>query len=353
MAQAQISNKIADDDLKSIEFTVKLQNIINAQINESRYCSVRGQCWCISFIKNQNQKLAVELKLRIYYKSTDWVNVTTISIRLRSTKFNQNVVHETIETFPFNLRIPEKTISLISWNQLIDPKHGYINNDGSCIIDVKIETLDIQDTRCDEFIMLKKIEEFCANCERGQFHLIVNRIGEFDYICSPEFILNSIPFRILIIKRNGKFRIKLFKLKNELCFITMECKLISISSNVFPITVNIEDERFDMEYKSLDIISIDELIERRKYFIENESMTLSFFVEIVKPDEMKRRSRKRAAEDLICRICYQSMFDRPMLATDCGHVFCRECIGKELKTKTNCPKCNQKTDSKKLRAIEL
>uniref|UniRef100_A0A8W7P511 RING-type domain-containing protein n=1 Tax=Anopheles coluzzii TaxID=1518534 RepID=A0A8W7P511_ANOCL len=47
-------------------------------------------------------------------------------------------------------------------------------------------------------------------------------------------------------------------------------------------------------------------------------------------------------KDIICPICYESLADRPVLSTICGHLFCADCIKRAQQLTKQCPMCKRK-----------
>lgn len=58
------------------------------------------------------------------------------------------------------------------------------------------------------------------------------------------------------------------------------------------------------------------------------------------PDEPEEKIAKVAIG--ICSICLEEFGSNPLVATRCGHIFCRDCIKLALRRRSLCPYCRKK-----------
>lgn len=60
------------------------------------------------------------------------------------------------------------------------------------------------------------------------------------------------------------------------------------------------------------------------------------------------------AKNPVCGICFEGMgknTDKPMAAGNCGHVYCKMCLVRAVKTRKKCPGCSAKMTAKQIRNI--
>uniref|UniRef100_A0A182NHW7 RING-type domain-containing protein n=1 Tax=Anopheles dirus TaxID=7168 RepID=A0A182NHW7_9DIPT len=48
-----------------------------------------------------------------------------------------------------------------------------------------------------------------------------------------------------------------------------------------------------------------------------------------------------SSSEIICPICYEPLANRPAMSTNCGHLFCAECLKQSLKYAKKCPVCKK------------
>ena len=59
------------------------------------------------------------------------------------------------------------------------------------------------------------------------------------------------------------------------------------------------------------------------------------------------------AVSIRCAICLDSFTSKPLSSTNCGHIFCVECIGQHMKTKKECPTCRKKLTHNQVHRLYL
>ncbi|RZB41337.1 E3 ubiquitin-protein ligase BRE1-like [Asbolus verrucosus] len=108
----------------------------------------------------------------------------------------------------------------------------------------------------------------------------------------------------------------------------------------------------DKQSPMKDIKSLEEYRKETEEMLKNASCLL---------DEIKT-GRKAETEDKkeessqkvtvgLCPICLDSLADRPVSVTVCGHIFCKECILHTAQTLKKCPTCRKAINSKKIHPI--
>jgi hypothetical protein len=103
--------------------------------------------------------------------------------------------------------------------------------------------------------------------------------------------------------------------------------------------------------KSLEELSkLNSMVAKIKDIIKNEKLG----VEILLKNELELRQRidiiKEEERDKECPICFEVIGKK--VKTECGHIFCRECIVVQIKLNPECPMCCQKISEKTLVEID-
>lgn len=76
----------------------------------------------------------------------------------------------------------------------------------------------------------------------------------------------------------------------------------------------------------------------------------------VAPGPHPSSSPKEDANVIHCPICLESLSqikqaNQQMHSTSCGHLFCKTCITRAIKTAQQCPTCRQRQDTKTIHPI--
>ncbi|KAG8939690.1 hypothetical protein FRC03_006115 [Tulasnella sp. 419] len=70
--------------------------------------------------------------------------------------------------------------------------------------------------------------------------------------------------------------------------------------------------------------------------------------DVSKPDPARGQTTQ-SSRTITCAVCLS--FPEPMMATACGHLFCRDCITRCITTKSECPTCRRYVAVRELRGI--
>lgn len=366
-------------DITAVTFSITLSDVTLIE-NEftSREVYIRGLPWNITLTKKPPEpeddgqpQLAIYLYVLNNDQSNDWAIFATATIKIITSKIGEKPFEGIIEPFVFSSQCTGwGEHSFISWNKFIDPANGYINN-GTCKLEVKIETGPLQDVQKDDWMKFERIESCCGCTSIGRFRLTVKNFSEFADVCSPQFELPAgIPWSILILKSDKRvknndtvsivpsLRIQLYNRldddddegANRSCRANMHCKLVSFDPNVNPILAKIENMEFKSPYvcKFVDILAWDELNNIEKKFIQNNSFIIEIEIKIesangfpavhiktespeIGSDEMNstQTNKRRLSEvnrnivEMECFICNENMIGKVILMTKCGHMYCK------------------------------
>lgn len=326
-------------DIAKIHFYIVINNISELTTFESKMIFVRSQPWFVKLAKIENN-LCVYLHLLNNDKSNDWSMVAMISVKIICSK-NIGAPHQSvIGPMIFDSdHIGCGNDAFISWNELMEPKHGYVTND-ECRFKIKIKAGPILNEPINRWIKFEINRKCCDNSSYANFQLTINKLYESFAICSPKFSLNNMQWRILAIKGND-LQILLWNVNGMDCmFVTKtKCELKSFSEIIVPIRKEVEVS--NMIRTPFDIFSIawNDLNSPEKHFIENGSFKLEIEIKMNHPEEPPKMVTLET--NIPCPICIMNMIGRDVSATMCGHIFCTECIKNSMRNSSNCPMCKE------------
>lgn len=360
-----------NQDINEIKLQIKLNNLNNFKPFESKIFYVNGNPWLIKLEKILNGWLNIGLHSLVEDTSDAWAIFAGCTVKLITTKYNKKSLQSAIGPASFHSKMLEwKKTSFIAWNQLMDSNNGYVKDD-SCKLEIIIKASPIQDVTKDEWFGFESIRKCCDDTSKGKFRITVKKFDDFIGVCSPEFILNKIAWRIEIYQREcptkknsneTSLSLKLYNFNHGTVVSVLRqakitCKLIPFDSNIEPIHSATDKYEYNCSLciSELDVVSWDQLIDPKNKFINGDSFILEVKIKIKKVDGIKADVKKRSwnTVKLICVICLESLVDRQVSSLSCGHVFCTVCITNSLKRREVCPTCNQEAVAFFLRPIFL
>lgn len=210
-----------------------------------------------------------------------------------------------------------------------------------------------------EHLKFERIHKCCDECSIGVFRLTVKNIDNFIGICSPEFTVNNLIWRISLgrcdkskisgSQSNQSLRLKLCNIATEeerewSCQTTIESKLESKLESAYHQMYSQWDREFNQytHIHGLTLLKWNDLTDPDNKYLENGSFSLQVKIKVfdVKGAKTKPELKRPICNNLEfeCSICFESLLDRSVSSISCGHVFCHACCSL-LKV---CPTCNQK-----------
>lgn len=170
-------------------------------------------------------------------------------------------------------------------------------------------------------------------------------------IWSPGYILRGLSWNLSIYKHQTTpslgIGLESASSEKESREMKMSVKLLSSRNDVDPIEKSNADQvkwpgSLDIE----SIISWDEILKPENGYVNNNSITLEVKVEAGKPKEDSDVSGVNVDQkcevtfspfQYECSICMER-FSQGISSTQCGHMFCTECIHKPIEDRV-CPVC--------------
>lgn len=370
-------------NINMVEFFVTLDNLKEFNHFWTETFHVDGNPWVIKFIKNNSEEVDGNKSFLIGYLFSqidrtleNWVIVANHSFEIYSNKDNGESALIKVKSHPY-FNVGGWGQPLISWDQLMDPERGYVNDD-MCNIGFTIKVSPIQFQNYSNFLEFVPVMKCCDATSRGDFQLKIKLNEDYNFfdICSPKFTLKHFAWHLLVCKsviseNDTKeeflevqlYNLLLAKVSKMSCKVTLLCKLVSFDTAIEPISNKLKSQELKYLNSScaLNIISWNELMNPQKKFIQNNSFVLQ--ITIIATETMEQetaRALERAAKNdkpkaitLECPICFGSLVDQPISVLICGHLFCNECVTRSLQQKRNCPTCNREIPEGELQKVYL
>lgn len=325
---------------------------------------VHGNPWMFRlkkshFPQNNEEWLSFYLHSAIENESSDWSVNASCAVLLTS-KAGQKPVRGYIGSAAYyqnNLKWGKS--GLISWKHLIDSKKGYVKNN-ECKLEIIVKSSQRQDLTKENFFNIEQIHNCCKECSKGVFRLTVKKINNLIGICTPEFTINSLKWRLSLgeydkgtnsgIHPNKSLRLKLHNIAPEeeqewSCQTTMKCTLTSANPNVKSFVVKTSDREFNehTHIQGLTLLKWEDLMDRGNKYLKNGSFSLEVKIKVtdLKGEQSKPQLKRPIHNDNLefaCSICWENLTDRSVSSISCGHIFCSSCID-EIIEKSKCPTC--------------
>lgn len=379
MAQFIDKNKNIDE----INYNITLKNVNGFVEFQSDPFYVCGNPWVIKLQKHlsQNPTLQSGVKsdfLCVYLcprkgedRPDNWAIVASFTTKIISSKPNVIAPEMEPRTYVYDSERHFYGIS-IPWKELVNPERGYVHND-TCKIIVTVKSSPLQTAQNDELVTLIPIKKCCDASAKFSFLLEVNCLHGFVNVCSPEFTLNNIPWRLLVCKmknRDGQGGEDILQIRLQRSsvdrrptakrvLVALACKVVTPKLGVDPVFAKMENK--DFKYgnfvHALDIISWKELLNPENKYSENDSFILEFRMEIREIDEQWTNEAANDDNDagkFVCPICLENLMGKSIsVPIKCGHIYHSDCIHRSLRNRPRCPKCNKFAAINQLRRVYL
>lgn len=355
------------DEIKSVELHYKLENIQDLVESKHKIIHVCGSPWKFSFKKSD--KLVFNLQALIANETRRCVLFGGVTIKYRSKlREHQNFMESTL----FTPDQTKATVPIIAWDEFIDPKNGFVD-DNSCEFSICIEMERVHSGVNKERIELKKITQCCELSNNAKYRVNIHNFSKIESVCTPEFKLTLIPFRMVLYKvrkiginnilypsisMEPYIRLRVFNLlrlrsnPNWLKRYTIVCEIKSKEATK-SLIVRIDEQQFTphKNWIDLNLISLDKLFNEDQHLILSDEMEMDVTINASEINELPRTNELRLYRngELECPQCFRNLIDVPVSAAQCGHVFCTECVERQIV----CSICQVRLDKSMLRSIYL
>lgn len=315
-------------DSTEIKMIISIEKIEDLKSFETESFFLRGQTWTIAFEKtmkkltNETSEDVVAIKLNLINEDTSngWATVAIFSVQTihpKKCKKSQKVQHGPVL---FEAKTLSWDKAFIAWKDLIDPENGFIDSDGACKFKIKIKSSPAVNVVANDPVKFKKSHQCCGDSTYGKFRMTVNNLYELFGVSSPEFFVNKMPWRILVVK--GKdLRVLLWNKSPEVengwpCQTKFKCNLIPYDETAAPITKQIEST--SVSDLPLEILSIawNDLVDKEEIFLQNGSFVLEIEMKINHPEEKMEDINESIPDictecsDIMCTSCHRDLMGR-------------------------------------------
>lgn len=310
------------------------------------------------------------MNLMNYNKQEHWAVIVSVTITLMSFKRDGPFLQKNFDMVFTSQILSTGYPEFVPFSVLCNPANGYINAYGHCMIEVKIHAGQFQDLTENNGMHLQTLRQCCDGSSNGKFRLTIDDSIQFFGVCSPTFSLCNMPWRLSVVKsqfhseqtKNFILRIfaqNLFKqtATNWSCQATMACKLVTSDPNIQSISHSININLGSMSVTSyLDLAFWQTLKNPETRFIQNNKFIIEVDLQVQETKGIDANSGKQCCLNnfgMECAVCFESVLNRPVACTKCGHLFCKQCIEGAVRRFGFCPTCNQAAEISDLRTMYL
>lgn len=307
---------------------------------------------------------------------TNWSCAATASLELRSFKPNYGPKKDTILPYVFGANEISTTRMLIKWNELIDQNAGYVQND-TIKIDVNILAKNLKLNNKTEL-------RIAAENDKINAYLTIHEANNLIAVSSNEFSFCGFLWKIIVIgagyreNEKTKFSSMLWCVSKNTpskwsCDILGSISFLMENQQPGPRgtkkLLKFSDQ-YPKKYFPDSILWSDLKNQRNKYMNSLDAIVLE--IELVEQgselDNQPHVAQRQAGQhhnasgnnrvlqlqpELPCIICFESMVDRHMVSTECGHMFCKTCITTWIVERPHCPNCDKTLTLQQIHSIYL
>lgn len=248
---------------------------------------------------------------------------------------------------------------LIEWRDLFDETKEYVKDD-TIRLEITLEMANPNDVLKSE-MKLENIEKCCKKGALGIFRLTVLNIEKLLAIQSPYIVLRNIRLFFTVFKLGISLH---SDTSDEFSYdVEMMVKLIPSNSSAEPVEQTKTIEMKKNYYLQMDqLISWNQLLGFQKGFISKNSIVIEIKLITATVEEAATNSRKRTTSGpsieakqrkLECAICLEGFEEQDISITNCGHLFCSDCIQDEIERNKQCPTCRTGVTLRQLKRAHL
>lgn len=306
---------------------------------------LQGIPWKIQVKKEDNNG---EASLGVYLhcaknKTENWTHTAQAKFTLISFGGNGSDLEYSPVPYPFDQSSATiGTPSLIKWESLLTTEKSFVKND-AIQLKIEIEPADPDDEN-KSVLQFENMSQSCSDGCTSTKRLTISNIGNLIAVRSPNFQLRQMPWHFTISKSQfGNLAVTLqrnLNARNVSCEVGMEIKLISTDENAtLTNQVNLKQISSGRALAVEKVVSFDDLMKTESEFVRDNNIIIEVEIK-TKTDEDHTSTDSHSSSSLRCTICLDSLQDKRISATPCGHLFCTPCITQALNQHRRCPMCN-------------
>lgn len=315
---------------------------------ESNHIYVRGLPWIIS-LNEDDGCIVSPAKEFEQFSSSKWVIIARVTVKILSHQTDEELYKVCIGPRMFSPdELASSKASLFPWNELIKPEMRYIH-DKKCVFEVLIEAGPLQSAVGDEWLTMKAIQDCCQFCSHTRLQFEVIKSNGFLGVCSPQFNVQNVKFRLAVVKTGGKVKVQLYKMR-DITFkyrgkATVRCSLLSFDSRIKALVTGMSFKcQSEFWYLNLFEIEWSKLTNPMEQFVLNNSFMIDLIMNIELDDNAAEVNKtpflnEKASTRLECPVCLEDMFGKPISSTACGHMFHSACVLEAVRIEPICPVC--------------
>lgn len=192
------------------------------------------------------------------------------------------------------------------------------------------------------------------------FRFTVENISELVKKFSPEVNVRGTKWSLSVGKTDDYLSLYLYEKRypqnanwtwNAKCCV----KLLSFDENIQPFVRNINHNFYkDPIWGYTRFLHMETLMDPVKKYVQNDCIVLEVNLEVDPPKPVLGFDQKNLNGAVLeCSICFQGVIGREPSTTQCGHLFCRDCIKLSIESYRKCPHCNAAATVSQIRPIYL
>lgn len=320
--------------------------------NATKAIYIRGLPWQIETRRIISTSNEDTLNVYLHRTNNDDALLTcfaSASIELMSYDDNVQPHRKVIAPAEFGAKNPPLIgVPLISIGDLMQPERNYIKND-TIVLKVKVEVdspQKLQKVFANDFTRLEILssEHTETNVSTLKLSLTANIFMKTVGISSPPFILDKTQWQICVSRNDDMLGIHL-KLFDKA---QLNCKYdVNFTMKLLPFDQNQDAHekrvvaRIDADGEPIGckFIPWTTLFDPMTRYVQKNAINMELVI------EAKEVANSQAAivGTLECPICFESLFDRPIITSlKCGHMYCQDCIERGVTPRKKCAVCNFK-----------
>lgn len=331
---------------------------------------IHGIPWKVQVCKEETEKrrsLGVYLVCREKDKSPVWPLWGSASFKL--VPFSDKVKPVECHCSPFVFDNSTGGFGdQFEWDAMFDKTNSFVEND-TINLEIHVKAENPNDPKRSG-LNFKCIHKCCDNGNLATYRLTVTNIVNMMAVRSPKFKLCGLSWNVLISNEHPSYLGVALQLEedtgNVSCNVAISIRLVSSKNDVHPIEkCDTRQYYHSMDFNAVKVVSLDELMKSKSGFVNENSIILEIELNADKPvidDTSDLPNAKRAKLNLTkgaksvlmeCAVCLECIDNQDLASTQCGHLFCFECIEKEATNRGKCPTCTTPVQKNNLRQLYL
>lgn len=343
-------------------FLMKIPNISKLDTIESAVIKIHEIPWKVKIFKRSvfNTDLVISL---ICGKTDDsqWSHAAQTSVKLLSFDSDQKANEIRCDPHIFSsTSLISCTERIIEWDNIFDTKNNYVDENDAIILKIKIKVADPNDENR-SIVTLEPLKMSSEVEVSSVFKLTITNISTLMAVKTPAFIMEDTPWFLQIYTCSNDYLMVGLSVDSSSsvnCNVRVSCKLISSKPQLISkeiVQTICSHNKFPHYVGTL--ATWKTLFDPQNGFVNGNSIQIEV---VIKMDKFRavsvvEKSRQQMHKNFVrleCVICFKDFTDQDASSTQCGHIFCTECIKNVIRSRKVCPICNTSvTSNRSLRRV--